>query len=159
MANDGWPPNFEAMKRGDGCAMCAQQRGVDDDVFGPLVYAGTHADAYLQRRGFRPGYVVVVHRGERHVTEPTELSDDEAIGYWRDTMKVAAAIERVCRPYKLNVMMLGNQLPHLHTHLVPRYDDDPDAGGPPTYDEDAAPRDEHDVQDQAEQLRSALRYG
>jgi diadenosine tetraphosphate (Ap4A) HIT family hydrolase len=157
MANAGWPPDFKAMKRGAGCAMCAQRRGVDDDAFGPLVYAGSHADAYLQRRGFRPGYVVVVHRGDRHVTEPTELGEEEALGYWREVMTVARSIERVYRPYKLNVMMLGNQLPHLHTHVVPRYEDDADAGGPPVFDEGAPPRDERDLLAQAEQLRDALR--
>jgi diadenosine tetraphosphate (Ap4A) HIT family hydrolase len=137
--------------------MCAQRRGADDNEDGPLVYAGPHADAYLQRRGFAPGYAVVVHRGEHHVAEPTELSDDEAVGYWRDVLAVAAATERIFQPHKLNLMMLGNQLPHLHTHVVPRYADDVDAGGPPVFDDRAPARDERDLEAQAKRLRAALR--
>jgi hypothetical protein len=30
-----------------------------------------------------------------------------------------------CRPHKLNYELLGNQVPHLHWHLFPRYLDDP----------------------------------
>ena len=78
MASPGWPDDFNALKAGVGCEFCAQPRGVDDDLYGPLVFAGRHSDAYLQRRGFGPGYTVVVHRGDRHVTEPTDLSEEEA---------------------------------------------------------------------------------
>jgi diadenosine tetraphosphate (Ap4A) HIT family hydrolase len=38
----------------------------------------------------------------------------------------ARAIELSCRPHKLNYELLGNQVPHLHWHLFPRYLDDPD---------------------------------
>ena len=31
---------------------------------------------------------------------------------------------------KMNYETLGNSLPHLHTHLVPRYTDDPRPGQP-----------------------------
>jgi len=33
-------------------------------------------------------------------------------------------------PVKLNYLTLGNTIPHLHTHVVPRYRDDPAPGGP-----------------------------
>jgi diadenosine tetraphosphate (Ap4A) HIT family hydrolase len=31
---------------------------------------------------------------------------------------------------KVNYMLLGNSVPHLHTHVFPRYPDDPAPGGP-----------------------------
>ncbi|HXZ77721.1 MAG TPA: HIT domain-containing protein, partial [Streptosporangiaceae bacterium] len=34
------------------------------------------------------------------------------------------------QPLKMNYETLGNSLPHLHTHLVPRYTDDPRPGQP-----------------------------
>ena len=40
---------------------------------------------------------------------------------------LARAIETAFRPHKLNYELLGNQVPHLHWHLFPRYADDPDA--------------------------------
>ncbi|HEV3288196.1 MAG TPA: UTRA domain-containing protein, partial [Streptosporangiaceae bacterium] len=33
-------------------------------------------------------------------------------------------------PLKMNYETLGNSLPHLHTHLVPRYTEDPRPGQP-----------------------------
>jgi HIT domain-containing protein len=39
-------------------------------------------------------------------------------------------IERQYKPIKMNFEMLGNSLPHLHTHLVPRYLDDGEPGHP-----------------------------
>jgi diadenosine tetraphosphate (Ap4A) HIT family hydrolase len=30
-------------------------------------------------------------------------------------------------------MFLGNAMPHLHAHVIPRYRDDPDAGRPPRF--------------------------
>jgi diadenosine tetraphosphate (Ap4A) HIT family hydrolase len=33
--------------------------------------------------------------------------------------------EEHLRPVKLNCDVLGNSLPHLHTHVIPRYAEDP----------------------------------
>ncbi len=69
------------------------------------------------------GYTIVIWRG-RHVADPTELTEDEAASYFADVLRVGRAIEKMCRPAKMNFEMLGNSLPHLHTHVVPRYLDD-----------------------------------
>jgi len=63
----------------------------------------------------------------------TELSEEEAAGFWRELLQVARAVEREFRPVKLNLLLLGNAMPHLHAHIVPRYRDDSDAGGPPRF--------------------------
>ena len=34
------------------------------------------------------------------------------------------------QPVKMNCNLLGNSVPHLHTHIVPRYEDDPKPGWP-----------------------------
>jgi hypothetical protein len=49
------------------------------------------------------------------VAEVTELDDGAAAGYWRDVVRVARAIEGQFNPMKLNLMTLGNWVPHLHT--------------------------------------------
>jgi diadenosine tetraphosphate (Ap4A) HIT family hydrolase len=38
----------------------------------------------------------------------------------------ARAIHEAFQPHKLNYELLGNQVPHLHWHLFPRYLDDRD---------------------------------
>ena len=75
------------------------------------------------------GYTLVIWRG-RHVNEPTELDEAEAAGYWAEVLAVARALISVYEPLKMNYETLGNSLPHLHTHLVPRYTEDPRPGQP-----------------------------
>jgi diadenosine tetraphosphate (Ap4A) HIT family hydrolase len=43
---------------------------------------------------------------------------------------IARAIERAYDPCQLNYMTFGNAVPHVHTHIVPRYPDDPAPGRP-----------------------------
>jgi 8-oxo-dGTP diphosphatase len=76
--------------------------------------------------------VVVVWRG-RHVAELTELTDAEAVEFDRSVRAVARALDAHYRPAKLNFLALGNQVPHLHVHIVPRYVTDPDPDRPPRF--------------------------
>ena len=64
------------------------------------------------------------------MAEPTELSEAEAAVYWHEVLLVGRALEEALEPVKLNYDILGNSLPHLHTHVVPRYADDPRPGWP-----------------------------
>ena len=152
-----WPASFYALKRGEGCPMCAEGRP-DETAYGLRTLAGEVSDAYLQRRAVQRGYTIVIWRG-RHVAEPTELSEDEASAYWRDVLRVGSALELVLRPVKLNLETLGNSLPHLHTHVMPRYADDPRPGWPYPYADfdDAGPHDERQLRADAEALRAAMR--
>ena len=90
--------------------------------------------AWLERRSRLPGYCVVAWRG-RHVAEPFELAPDEHDAYWRDVSRVAAAVNEAFTPMKMNLLTLGNWGPHLHTHVVPRYVDDPAPGNPLNYED------------------------
>jgi diadenosine tetraphosphate (Ap4A) HIT family hydrolase len=40
-------------------------------------------------------------------------------------MRVGQALETVFKPLKMNFEILGNAVPHLHGHIVPRYYGDP----------------------------------
>ena len=124
----GWPENFEALRGGDGCPMC-ENRGQDDNAHGVRFFAGRWGDAYFGRRPVRSGYAYVIWNG-RHVAEPTELDAGELAGFWADVTTAARAIECRFQPLKMNWMALGNSVPHLHVHLVPRYRSDPSPGGP-----------------------------
>ena len=123
-----WPRNWADLLEGIGCEMCANERP-EADRYGVRVQRGRYSDAYLQRADVQRGYTVVIWRG-RHVNEPTELDDAEAAGYWAEVLAVARALIKVYQPLKMNYETLGNSLPHLHTHLVPRFFEDPRPGQP-----------------------------
>jgi diadenosine tetraphosphate (Ap4A) HIT family hydrolase len=82
------------------------------------------ADGYLQRSGPTPGYCVVVFR-RRHVGDPQSMTAEEHGDFWTSVGEVAGAIEAVYDPIHLNFQILGNQGPHVHVHIVPRFDPDP----------------------------------
>ena len=94
--------------------------GSDETPGGVRILNGKWCNAYLGRWPVRRGYAYAIWKGS-HVAEPTELSAEEAAGFWTEVGLVAAAIERRYRPVKMNWLSLGNTVPHLHVHLVPRY--------------------------------------
>ena len=151
-----WPSSFYELRRGVGCKMCEQGRP-DELPWGARIFAGDVSDAYLQRADVQRGYTVVVWRG-RHVAEPTELTADEAAAYWLEVVHVARALEAHLEPVKTNYNLLGNSLPHLHTHIVPRYADDPRPGWPFPFPEDEPPPiEEQAFRRDVEALRALLR--
>lgn len=123
-----WPPEFHAWKAGRACPACEEGRP-DETTDGVRFFAGDVLDAYLRRTDIQRGLSVAIWRG-RHVVEPTELTDQEAWAYWREFLLVGRAIEQTMQPVKMNYNLLGNSVPHLHTHIVPRYEDDPKPGWP-----------------------------
>jgi len=157
--NSRWPSNWDDLIQGIGCEMCESARS-DSDPYGVRILATKNVDAVLQRANVQRGYTLVIWRG-RHVTEPTELTDDEASMYWLDVLTVARALINYYRPIKMNYETLGNSLPHLHTHLVPRYmEHDPAPGRPfPLLPQDGSEPmiSDDELRADAEALRNLLR--
>jgi diadenosine tetraphosphate (Ap4A) HIT family hydrolase len=122
-----WPEHYAALRRGEGCPMC--EAGADETPHGVRVFEGRWADGYLGRHPVRTGYAYVIWKG-RHVAEPGELSAEETAGFWSEVARVAGAVEDRYEPAKMNWLHLGNGVPHLHVHLVPRPHDDARAGIP-----------------------------
>ena len=81
------------------------------------------SEAVLERQAIADGHVAVVFR-RRHVAAFVDLAPDEVTDLWADIQDVGRAIERVFRPCHVNYLLLGNIVPHLHVHIVPRYLDD-----------------------------------
>jgi diadenosine tetraphosphate (Ap4A) HIT family hydrolase len=50
--------------------------------------------------------------------------------FFEDLLRAAQALEQVFQPVKMNMTLLGNAIPHLHAHLIPRFYGDPAPGMP-----------------------------
>ncbi len=125
----GWmaPDQWEALVRGDGCPACAEVRsGATDE--GYIVARLQISQLRLMHNQFVPGYSVLVCT--RHVPEPYHLATDEQALFFQDLMRAAQALDHVFAPIKMNINLLGNLVPHLHAHLVPRYYGDSAPGRP-----------------------------
>jgi diadenosine tetraphosphate (Ap4A) HIT family hydrolase len=64
------------------------------------------------------------------VAELHDLPVAERDAHLREMAEVAHALARAFKPRKLNYEALGNGTPHLHWHLIPRYETDPHPRGP-----------------------------
>jgi diadenosine tetraphosphate (Ap4A) HIT family hydrolase len=126
-----WPADMEERRRGVGCPACADGRpGAIPD--GERIFAGATSDAYLSRSSAARGYTLLSWRG-RHVSELTDLLPDELSSYMQELVTVCRAIESYYQPLKLNLLLLGNSMPHLHAHIVPRYWGDPNPARAPRF--------------------------
>jgi diadenosine tetraphosphate (Ap4A) HIT family hydrolase len=84
--------------------------------------------AYLHDDQFFEGWTVLVLK--RHATELWELEPDERARLIEEVSRVAEAVGRAFGAAKLNYELLGNVLPHIHWHLIPRRADDPSPKAP-----------------------------
>jgi len=133
-----WPEDWDARKLGAGCWFCSNR-------IGQPFYAGSVGDAHLERHAIARGHAIVIFR-DRHVADFTSLSTSEVAAYWRDIHTVAQMIEHVYAPCHMNYQLLGNSVPHLHVHLVPRYLDDPAPGKPLPWEPKPVAQPEYDRQ-------------
>lgn len=82
-----------------------------------------HCYVLLNRDQFFPGYCFVFTKV--HVTELFHLDVAMRGAIIEEVNRVAAVLCNVYRPTKINYELLGNMVPHMHWHLVPRFDSDP----------------------------------
>ena len=69
-----------------------------------------------------PGFMRVIWNA--HVREMTDLSAAERDHFMHAVFAVEQSQRTVMRPHKMNIASLGNMTPHLHWHLIPRFEDD-----------------------------------
>jgi len=81
------------------------------------------SQAYLHDDQFFTGWTVVVFR--RHATELFHLAPTERMQLMEEVTLVAKTLAKVFNARKINYELLGNQLPHIHWHLIPRLATDP----------------------------------
>ena len=126
------------------CPFCRKLAWVQELPADELVWQFPHSVALLGPWQFYHGHCLLVSR--RHATELNQLEDDERPVFLEEMCQLAQAIEDCFCPHKLNYELLGNQVPHLHWHLFPRYRDDPDTLKPVWLALDRADRDAAELQ-------------
>lgn len=57
-----------------------------------------------------------------HQQEFFHLSQEKQDAYMRDVAQVARAIESAFKPNKINYGAFGDTMPHVHFHVVPKYE-------------------------------------
>ena len=134
-----------------GCELCERVAGDDDFLIADL----DACRAYFHQDQSFPGWVMVVLRW--HATELYELSTLERARLIEDVNRMAQALARVYQPVKMNYELLGNQVAHIHWHLIPRLAGDPEPRSPVwRVEHEAAPLPMDQRAARIESLRRAL---
>jgi diadenosine tetraphosphate (Ap4A) HIT family hydrolase len=122
---------------------------------GRSFHSGRVSEALLERHAIAAGHAAVVFR-RRHVANFTDLAPDELAHYWADVQDVGRSVEHVFKPCHVNYLLLGNIVPHLHVHIVPRYLDDAAPERPLPWNPSPVP--EELFAARFRELRDAIRY-
>jgi len=112
---------------GDNCPFCVPR--VDENEHWSKVQTLNVSTLYLHKIQGYKGYCLLVF-DPRHAVRPSELSSVEWSYFCTDLWRSQHAVERVLEPDHMNVAALGNQMAHMHWHIIPRYVDDPRWGAP-----------------------------
>lgn len=83
---------------------------------------------YLNRDQKHLGRVVLKYH--EHKTDPSQLTDEENAIFFSEMREVSKAIMELFHPDKINYGIYGDGVPHLHVHIVPKYKDGLQWGGP-----------------------------
>ena len=105
----------------DTCPLCL---GKDEIV----LWQGAQCRVLLTPQSGYPAFCRVIW--QTHVREMSDLSAGQREHFMEVVWAVEESLRSVLHPDKVNLASLGNQVPHLHWHVIPRFSDDahfPDA--------------------------------
>ena len=97
------------------CPLCAAAGG-------ELVWRDERLRVILAEEPLYPGFTRVVWNS--HARELSDLGDADRAWLFEALVRVERVMRDVFAPAKINLASLGNQVPHLHWHLIARWHDD-----------------------------------
>lgn len=89
---------------------------------GELIWRNERCRVVLAAEPDYPGFCRVVWNA--HVAEMTDLSPADRAHLMEVVFAVEQAVRESLSPDKINLASLGNVVPHLHWHVIPRFRDD-----------------------------------
>lgn len=104
-----------AMPADDACQLCREAGG-------ETLWQDERCRLVLVADADYPGFCRVVWK--RHVAEMTDLDTAERRHLMSVVFAAESALRAAARPHKVNLASLGNVVPHLHWHVIPRWRDD-----------------------------------
>lgn len=114
------------MAKASGCFYCEEHHEKRDSIMYRVGEMST-GTLYLFRDQSHKGRCVLALND--HKKEIFELTDAQRAGIINDVSKVAEAIQKLWGCNKINIGSFGDTNPHLHFHIVPKYEGQLDFGG------------------------------
>ncbi len=101
------------------CVLCKYELKPEE---GEVIWRGDDCRIILVNDPDLPGFCRVIWN--RHVAEMTDLTYSEREHLMALVFAVEEAMRQVMHPDKINIAALGNMVPHIHWHVIPRFKDD-----------------------------------
>lgn len=98
------------------CELCEQTGG-------EVLWRDDRCRVVLVAEPDYPGFCRVIWNA--HVREMTDLAGTERKHCMDVVFAVERALRKVLQPHKVNLASLGNLVPHVHWHVIPRFESDP----------------------------------
>jgi diadenosine tetraphosphate (Ap4A) HIT family hydrolase len=89
-----------------------------------FIHEFQHSIMVVGDHQFHKGYCLVLLKD--HTRELHELVPEVQAQLWQEVMRAGQAVVSTFQPWKMNYACYGNAEPHVHWHLFPRYDSEPD---------------------------------
>ena len=106
------------------CRLCAKLGSVEDGKNFLFVREFRSSILLLGDHQYFQGYCLLVSK--LHEREIHNLPAEERVLLFQELMIAGEAISAAFKPWKLNYASLGNVDEHIHWHIMPRYESDPD---------------------------------
>ena len=92
------------------------------ELAAPTVYRDDRLSIIMVDDAAYPGFCRVIWNA--HVKEMSDLAAPERAHVHEAVHQVELALRGVMQPAKINLASLGNMVPHVHWHVIPRFVDD-----------------------------------
>jgi len=120
MAENWKSANWDELVSGASCPVCEViQSAAQEDAHGFAVVDLKLSRLFLAKNQYVAGYCTLLCR--QHVIEPYELTSADRVAFFDDLSLIGKGLQQAFKADKLNYQILGNMVPHLHVHVVPRY--------------------------------------
>jgi diadenosine tetraphosphate (Ap4A) HIT family hydrolase len=98
-----------------GCPLCAGDGGV-------LLWRAQKLRIIAAAEPDFPGFLRIIW--QEHVAEMSDLPDADRALLHEVLLRTERTVRQILQPHKINLASLGNMVPHLHWHVIPRWPDD-----------------------------------
>ncbi len=105
------------------CNLCTQLTQWKKGELSNFIFEFENSILILGSHQFYEGYCVLLSK--HHAHEMHELRKETRQQMFDELMQATTAISKAFNPLKMNHASLGNIEPHLHWHIFPRYESDP----------------------------------
>ena len=127
LATIGMPPSWRRERPRRTGTPCVEKLAVAscelcESPGGPVLWRNALARVVAVEDVDYPGFCRVILN--RHAAEMTDLAEADQHALLAVVLAVEAVLRAVVRPHKINLASLGNVVPHVHWHVIPRFRDD-----------------------------------